>query len=355
MKLYRLNFLQLLACTALLPFAACSNEGKEDMKTKGPGGKSKTVMADAYVVQPQSFSNTYTASGSLLPNEEVDIHPEMAGRVTGIFFREGNVVRKGQLLVQLFDGDIRAQIQRLQAQKKLQIATENRQRELLKIGGISRQDYETTQAQTKYVDADIAAAEASLSKLRIVAPFDGIVGLRGISVGAVVSPTTTVASLQQVNPLKMDFSIPDQYRDQLRLGSQVQFSVTGRLDTLKGSISAIEPGADPVTRTIRVRAIVPNAKKELTGGSFAHVVIPFSVNNNAILIPSQCIIPTTRDKKVAITRNGKASLVTVLLGNRTADKVEITQGLQPGDTVLTTALMQVKPGVDVKVKKVTPG
>lgn len=237
----------------------------------------------------------------------------------------------------------------------MQIATENRQRELLKIGGISRQDFETTQAQTKYVDADIAAAEASLSKMRVVAPFDGIVGLRGISVGAVVSPTTTVASLQQVNPLKMDFSIPDQYRDRLRLGSQVQFSVTGRLDTLQGSISAIEPGADPVTRTIRVRAIVPNAQKALTGGSFAHVVIPFSSNNNAILIPSQCIIPTTRDKKVAITRNGKASLVTVLIGNRTADKVEITQGLQAGDTVLTTALMQVKPGVDVKVKKVIPG
>lgn len=117
MKLYRLNFLQLLAGVALLPFAACSNEGKEDMKAKGAAGKPKMVMADAYVVQPQSFSNTYTASGSLLPNEAVDIHPEMSGRVTGIFFREGNVVRKGQLLLQLFDGDIRAQIQRLQAQK----------------------------------------------------------------------------------------------------------------------------------------------------------------------------------------------------------------------------------------------
>ena len=351
MKLIRANFLQFLVIASLLPFAACKS-GDKDAAAKGASGKPKMVAADAYVAHPQAFSNTYTASGSLLPNEEVAVHPEMSGRVTGLFFKEGNVVRKGQLLVQLYDADLRAQLQRLQAQRKLQSATENRQRELLGIGGISKQDYETTQAQTKYVDADIAAAEAALSKMRIVAPFDGTIGLRSISVGAVVSPTTTVATLQQINPLKMDFSIPDQYRSFIRLGSSVQFSVDGIQDTLSGSVSAVEPGADAMTRTIRIRAVVPNGKGQLTSGAFAHVIIPFTSSANAILIPSQCIIPTTRDKKVAVVRDGKAALVTVLIGNRTADKVEVTQGVQSGDTILVTALMQVKPGMDIKVKRV---
>jgi membrane fusion protein (multidrug efflux system) len=350
MKLFQVKFLQIVAGVSTLSAVACG--GKQEEAPKGAAGRPKNITADAYVVKPQSFSNTYTASGSLLANEEVEIHPEMPGRVTSISFREGSVVRKGQLLIQLFDADLKANLQKLQEQKKLQQATESRYRELIRIGGISKQEYEASQTSVSGINADIAIAQAEISKMRVLAPFDGTIGLRNISVGAVVSPTTTIATLQQVGQLKIEFAIPDQYRNQLRLGQEVRFSVDGRQDTLSGKISAIEAGADLRSRTVRARALVPNSKGELVAGSFAHVVVTFETNNNAIMVPSQAIIPTTRDKKVALVRSGKAQMTTVLTGVRTAERVEVLQGLREGDTILVTGLMQVKPNMAVKVRKV---
>jgi membrane fusion protein, multidrug efflux system len=326
---------------------------KTEIKGKGPGGRPNKLMAEAYIVRPQVFENEYVASGSLLPNEELDIQSEVSGRITNISFKEGTNVRKGQTLVQLYSQDIAAQIQKLRAQRQLQVKTQQRQKQLLDMGGISRQEYETTQTQVRSIDADIAFAQAQLRSTRIVAPFDGKIGVRNVSVGAIVSPTTVITTLQQVHQLKMDFTVPDQYRRHMQNGKQVYFTVTEGNDTLTGKISAVDPGADPNTRTVRVRAIVPNANGALTAGSFARVIIPFESEQNAILIPSQAVIPTSRDKQVAVVRGGKAALIPVTLGTRTSDKIEVTQGLQAGDTVIITGLMQVKPGMEVKVTKVS--
>jgi membrane fusion protein, multidrug efflux system len=343
-------FVPLFVSTLILFLAACGSKKEETKTTKG--GAPKDLRAEGYVVTPGNFSNDFSASGSLLPNEEIEIHPEISGRVTSINFKEGSNVRKGQTLVQLYDADIRAQIQKLKAQKQLQVKTLDRQKELLNIGGISKQDYDITQTGIASIDADIAMAQAQLRSTRIVAPFDGKIGLRSISNGAVVSPTTIIATLQQTHPLKMDFTVPDRYRDAIAPGKEVFFSLSGSVDTLSGKISAIDPGAEQTTRTIRVRAVVPNPNGKLLPGSFAHVLVPFQHTADAILIPSQAVIPTTKDKKVAVVKNGKAEMVVVRLGTRTEDKVEIVAGLQQGDTIITTGLMQVKPGMDVKITKV---
>lgn len=337
---------------ALLSFgilaASCHSKQDDAKKAKKPNG----LNVEAYVVTPQSFSSQYAASGSLLPNEQIDIHPEISGRVTSINFKEGSKVHKGQLLVQLYDQEITAQLQKLRAQKRLQQGIVKRQKELVDIGGISKQDYETSETQLKSVDADIAAAEAQLRATKIIAPFDGTIGIRNISIGAIVSPTTLITTLQQTHILKMDFSVPEQYVKSLFVNKEVFFSVTGSLDTLSGKVTALDPGADATTRTVRVRAAVDNSPGKLVAGSFADVIIPLQSQNNALLIPSQAVIPTTRDKKVAVSKNGKVEMVTVELGQRTADKIEILSGIQAGDTILTTGLMQAKPGIDVKVKKV---
>lgn len=332
----------------ILTATSCGDKKKKDPKA---AGRPKNLTAEAYVVQPQSFSEDYVASGTLLPNEEINILPEISGRVTGIFFTEGAHVRKGQKLLQLYSADISAQIQKLKSQKELQNKIRNRQQELVSIGGISKQDYETTLTEIQSIDADIAFQEAQLRKTSILAPFDGTVGIRSISVGAVISPTTVVTKLQQVNPLRIDFMLPDRYRDKIVNGKEVFFSVSGSLDTLSGNIKAIEPGADVNTRNIRVQAVVPNKNSKLVSGSFAHVIIPFKSENNALLIPSQSVIPTTKEKKAAVIRNGKADIVTIVLGTRTTDKVEILSGLNAGDTILTTGMMQVKPGMEVNVSK----
>lgn len=336
----------LIICGAGLVLTGCSSS--ESNAPKG-GGRPSGLSAEGFVVKEQPFSSTYEASGSLLPNEEVEIHPEISGRVTGIHFREGSNVSSGQLLVQLYDEEIKAQLKKLKAQRELQSKTIERQKALLEIGGISKQEFETTETQGHSLDADIAYAEAQLRATKILAPFSGTIGIRNISVGAVVSPQTVIASLQQTHQLKIDFTIPDRYRSAISAGKEVMFSVTGMTDTLAGKILAIDPGADPVTRTIKVRATVSNNNRKLVAGSFAHVIVPIETENNAILVPSQSVIPTTKDKLVAVVRNGKADLVKVILGTRTSDKVEVLNGLQHGDTILTTGIMQVKQGMDVKV------
>jgi len=339
--------LLLLSCFWATSLFSCKSN-KQDANNER-GGRPRGLKAEGYIIVPQTFQKDFTASGSLRPNEEVEVHPEISGRITAIRFREGSYVSRGQTLVQLNDADIRAQIQKLRAQRGLQEKLLARQEDLVRIGGISRQEYEATQTTIATINADIAFQEAQLRKTRIVAPFSGKVGLRQVSVGAVVSPTTIVASLQQVQPLKIDFTVPDQYKAGLSAGKTVFFEVDGQPEPFSGKISAIEPGADVNTRSVRVRAIVPNRDSKLVPGSFASVTIPMESSASSILVPSQAIIPTTREKKVAIVRKGKADMVVVELGERTNDMVEIVHGLVPGDTVITTGIMQVKPGMDVQI------
>lgn len=331
----------------LLVIAGCKS--KEDkQKDKGPQG----LRAEAVVIKPTALNSIYQSSGNLLANEAINVYPEVSGRITAIHFKEGSIVHKGDLLVQLFDNDIKAQVQKLKVQRRLQVITKERQDELLAINGISKQDYDNTVTQIASIDADIAYSEAQLRRFQVRAPFEGVVGLRNVSVGAVISPTTQITIIQQVHPLKLDFPVPEQYKGVLKDGDPVRFTVTGSRDTMTGKIIAIQPGADATTRTIMMRALVPNPERKLVPGSFANVFLTLGRSTNAIMVPSQSIIPTTRDKKVAVVRNGKAELVTVSTGQRLVEDVEILHGLQPGDTVLTTGIMQVKPGTEVKVTKI---
>ena len=338
-----------LICAGLAcGFSACSSK-KKDAEIAGPP-KPAALNVEGFVVVPRPFQNNYTASGSLLPNEEIQILPEVSGRVTAISFKEGTHVEQGQVLLKIYNDDIKAQIQKSKAQRELQEKIKARQGELLRIGGISQQDFETTDAQIQSIDADLAYSQAQLRKTSILAPFSGKIGIRNVSVGAVVTPATVIATLQQTRILKMDFTVPDQYREELNPGKKVTFTVTGSLDTFTGTISAMEPAADAVTRTLKVRALVQNQDHKLVAGSFTHVVIPFENNTNALLVPSQSVIPTDRDKEVAVVRGGKARLVPITIGARTNDMVEVLQGLKEGDTILTTGIMQVKNNMQVRVK-----
>lgn len=332
----------------LLMLSACGGK-KEAKGVAGPKGP-KILTADAIVVKTESFQNNYTTSGTLLPNEEVTVMPEVSGRISSISFKEGGAVQQGQVLARLNNEDIRAQIAKLKAQRELQTKIKGRQSELLEIGGISQQEYETTNTSIQGIDADIAYAEAQLRKTTIIAPFSGKAGIRNVSMGAVVTPATVITTLQQTGTLKMDFNVPEQYRNELTTGKNVAFTVTGRLDTFAATIAAVEPAANAATRTLRVRAMVNNRDNKLGPGAFTHVIIPFDHDNNALLIPSQSVIPTNRNKVAAVIRGGKAEMVPIVLGTRTADKVEVIQGLAAGDTVLTTGIMQVKPGMQVNAQ-----
>lgn len=312
----------------------------------------KELLSDAWVVKTSNLDETIEASGTLQSNEEVEVKPEITGRIVRLYFKEGTNVRKGDLLVKIYDEDLKAQIQKLRLQQQLARTTLERQENLLKINGISRQDVDVTRNQVAAYGADIEYTLTQLQKTELRAPFNGRLGLRNVSDGAIISPTTILTTLQQIDPLKIDFAVPEKYRNVIKLGDQVNFTVSGDKNEYKGSIYAIDPKIDLTTRTVRLRAILPNQGNKLFPGSFAKVRILLKDMPEAMMIPSQAVIPGTRDKKVIVADSGRAKFVIVETGIRNEDNVQITAGLKPGDTVITTGILQLKPGMPLKYNNV---
>lgn len=317
----------------------------QKMMMNGP----KEVLVDGYLVKPVKLKNVLEASGTLQSNEEVELKPEINGRITHIYFKEGTYVTKGSLLVKLYDSDLKAQLQKLQLQKQLAEKTLARQKQLLAINGISQQEVDVTQNQVNTLQADIAYTQALMEKTEIRAPFDGIIGLKNVSEGAMITPTVVIANLQQINPLKIDFSVPEKYRLVLGKGDELSFTVAGEQQKYKGSVYALDPKIDLATRTVQLRAVVPNPANKLYPGMFAKVSLELKQIPDAIMIPTQAVIPTTRDKKVIVSKNGLAQFVTVETGTREEDKIQVLSGLNIGDTIVVSGIMQVRPQSAIKI------
>lgn len=316
----------------------------------GSAGKGPTPAVSAYVVRAQDIAENVVTSGSLLAAEQVDIYPEISARITQLNIQEGQPVAKGQLLVKLFDADLRAQLQKLQAQADNARRTEERNKQLLARGGISQQEYDIVTTNLRSSLADIDLVRANLQRTEIRAPFSGIIGLRNVSAGAVVSPSTLIARLQQVSSLKLDFSIPEKYGPAVSTGSTISFQVDGSNTNSRGTVYAIEPGVEEQTRNLRIRARVSNASSRFRPGTFARVTLTVQTDN-ALVVPTQAVIPQTRTNQVVVIKNGKAQFKDVTTGLRTAGSIQVLSGLSAGDTVATTGLLFLKPDAPVKVGK----
>ena len=317
----------------------------------GPGGKGQTLSVNGFVVVSQRLREDIVSSGSLLAAEQVDIYPEMSARITQLNIREGQPVTEGALLVKLFDADLRAQLQKLQAQADNARRTEYRNKQLLARGGISQQEYDIVTTNLRSSLADIDLVRANLQRTEIRAPFSGVIGLRNVSAGAVVSPSTLIARLQQTTSLKLDFSIPEKYGQSVRNGSPISFSVDGSREPSQGVVYAIEPGVDEQTRNLRIRARINNTTAKFRPGTFARVTLTIQ-NEQSLVVPTQAVIPQTRTNQVILVKNGKAVFKDVKTGLRTAGSIQILSGVQAGDTVATTGLLFLKPDAPVKVGRV---
>jgi membrane fusion protein, multidrug efflux system len=343
--------------TPLLIFALClfacnrKEEGKPaDAKTGG--GNNAPVMAEGYLVQERSLAQDIEVAGTLMPFEQTEIRSEISGRVTGIYFREGANVGSGQVLVKLFDGDLQAQFRKLAVQLKIARKTEERQQELLKINGISQQDYDLSVLQVSNIQADMEILQAAISKTAIRAPYSGKMGLRNISMGAVINPQTIVSTLSQVGQLKLEFTVPERYAATMQPGKTIALKTEANLNDRLATIIATENEVDDATRTLRVKAAVQGASNGLTAGAYASVQVDLGSKSNALMVPTQSIIPQARNKQVIVIKNGKPIFTPVTLGVRDSSKVEVTSGLKLGDTVLMTGLLFVRPASNVKVTKV---
>ncbi|GAB1463523.1 efflux RND transporter periplasmic adaptor subunit [Pedobacter sp.] len=315
---------------------------------KGKGGASLNV--DGIVVKTGDFADNLEITGNIEANEAVTLKSEVAGLVTGIYFKEGSSVAKGTLLVKINDRDIQAQLKEAITKQNLATNNENRAKQLLEKGAISQEEYDNSQAELQTLMSQVQLIRAQLAKTAIIAPFSGKIGLRNISVGEYITPNTAIANLLNTNPVKISFSIPEKYVAQLKTNSNISFHINGNNKNFTGKVFAIEPGINQQTRTLQIKALAPNANNELLPGSFARVKLTLAAINDAMLIPTEAVIPVLEGKVVYIVKNGKAQQVPIETGTRTANKIRVLSGLNIGDTVLTTGAMALRPEADVKVK-----
>lgn len=304
------------------------------------------------MIQERAISDQVEVPGTLLPAEETEIRAEVSGRVVQLNIQEGKMVQKGTLLVKLFDGDLQAQLRKLEVQLQIANKTEERQRDLLEISGISQQDYDLSELQVENLKADIESIKIAIDKTEIRAPYSGRLGLRNISLGAILTPSDIITTLRQVETLKLEFSIPEKYANEATAGSEVTFRVDGGQENHRGTVIATENRVERETRTLRVRARVDEKHRELVPGIFARVRLQLGRNERALLVPTQAVIPQARGKQMILFRNDSVKFVEVETGKRDSVFVQILTGVREGDTVLTTGLMAIRPNSKVNLTKV---
>ena len=331
---------------------SCQSSGKDEKKPAGPGGNRPPAKVDAYIVTPKVLSQDIEMPGSLIPAEETELHPEVSGRVTGIYFTEGSNVSQGSVLVKLYDGDLQAQLSKLKVQLKVAEQTTARYEALLKINGVSQQEYETYKLSVNNIQADMSIIQTSIARTQLRAPFSGRLGLRNISMGAYITPATTISTLRKINQLKLEFTVPEKYGSGMKIGNKVEFGIESNEKVYSAKIIATENNISEDTRSLRIRAIVDKPDAKLIAGSFAKVKIELGQNDAALMIPSQAVIPKARNKEVILYRDGMATTATVTTGIRDSAMVEITSGLKTGDTVIITGLLTTKPGSKIILGKI---
>lgn len=326
----------------------------ESKKAQSPAGRRPQgpLTVDAFRVEAGSVSENVEVPGTLFPYEETQIRAEIGGRIVQLNIQEGAAVSKGTLLVKIFDKDLQAQLQKLQVQLQINEKTEERNRELLKINAISQQDYDLSTLNVQNLRADMEAVRISISKTEIRAPYAGRLGLRNISLGSYISPSDIVATIRQVDQLKLEFSIPEKYAKDIGKGYAVKFRVDGGSQQHRAKVIATENSVDQATRTLKVRAVVNENHPELVPGIFAKVNLQLGRDSNALKVPTQAIIPNVRNKQVIVLRKDSVLFTVVETGIRDSAFVQILNGLNVGDTVITTGLMAIRPNSKVKVSKV---
>ncbi|MFD3000706.1 efflux RND transporter periplasmic adaptor subunit [Pontibacter toksunensis] len=341
----------LAAVTYLIVTKAFS--GDEKLEGGGVAGPmAEKVAVDVYVVTPTAYQNQITSTGTVLPNEDVELRSEISGRVTNINFEEGTRVKKGQLLLTVNDADMRAQLQKLQSNRKLYSDMEERQRTLLEKDYISRQEYDQVNNQLATATADIQALRATLDKAYIRAPFDGVVGLRQVSEGSFVTAATPIARMVDISPVKIEFSIPGRYSQMIKAGDKITFTAEGSPETYEAKIYAIQPSIDPATRTLQVRALFENKNEEVRPGAFVKINLGLKEVEEAILVPTESIIPEAAGHKLFLVKSGKAVPKMVKIGQRSEKQIQILEGIEPGDTIIQSGVLQARPGADLTIRKV---
>jgi membrane fusion protein, multidrug efflux system len=338
----------LLIVSILIINRIIKNSSKDDVKNSGQKND-KPIPVNAVILSPETFSNSISISGTIEPNEMIEIRPEVSGVVTKINFNEGSFVSKGQLLVKINDIELRAQLS--QANTKANLSSENSRRAklLLQKEAISQEEYDIANSDYLSAKAQIQLINAQISRTSIVAPFSGRVGLRSISQGSYISPTTLIAKLVNTSQVKISFSIPEKYASSITNNSNLNFTIASDTIQYSAKIYAIEPAIDMQTRTLQIKAKANNGEGKLLPGTFATISLDLKQQNEALFVPSEAVIPIQNGKKVFISDKRKAKEVVIQSTIRTQNRVLVDSGLKIGDTVITSGIMSLKNDMPLKI------
>lgn len=338
-----------LALLGLIGYRITKNSAESEKNDK-KGDKKPPLSVTAIVVSSKDFSNAISLSGSIEANENVEIRSEVSGIVEKISFSEGTNVSKGQVLLKVNDIELRAQLSQAITKQKLASENERRAKLLLQKEAISQEEYDIASAEFRSLKAQTQLIQAQIAKTTIRAPFSGKIGLRNISPGTYVTPTTLITKLVSSGQVKISFSIPEKYASEIENNATITFTIPNNPQKFTAKIYAIEPEIETATRTLKIRAIADNSNGKLLPGTFATIELSLKNIKDAIVIPTEAVVPIQDGKVVYIANNGKAKEVKIETLARTAKDVVVTSGIKSGDTLLTSGVMSLKDEADIKVK-----
>ncbi|NLN94626.1 MAG: efflux RND transporter periplasmic adaptor subunit [Bacteroidales bacterium] len=323
-----------------------SSKQETGNRTTAPLG----LQVKGMVINPASLDNRIITSGTVIPDESVEISSEASGKITAIYFNEGKKVKKGDLLLTINDAELQAQLKRLQFQETLLVEREFRQRILLEKEAVSQEVYDKALADLNTNRAEIMMVEAQIAKTMVKAPFDGVIGLRLVSEGSYITPNMRIASLVKIQPVKIEFSIPERYATEVKLGSKINFTI-GNTNKYLAEVYAVEPIIDQSTRTLKLRALYPNTNLDVIPGSFASVELILKTYYEALSIPTEALLPMLGEQIVFLYKNGIAEPVEVETGIRTSSLIQVISGISANDTIITTGLLHLKKGMAVTLSE----
>ena len=317
----------------------------------GGAGQAAPVVVETQAVSVRVLDDDVSAVGSLVSNESVVLRPEVSGRIEAIHFRDGEPVRRGEVLVELDAAVQRAELQQARANLTLAEADFSRTQDLFGRKFVSRSSLDDARAKLEVARAGVALAQARLARMQIRAPFDGVVGIRSVSPGDFVKDGDVLINLEDIATLKLDFRLPELYLDRVRSGQTLELSS----DVLPGelfaaTVEAIDPLVDAEGRAVRLRASLPNPDMRLRPGVFVRVRLILAERGEVAMVPEAALVPAPGDVQfVYRVADGKVQRVNVRTGQRRDAMVEIVDGLQPGMVVVTAGQLKLRDGADVKV------
>ena len=346
-------FILLIALFPTIKRMFATDEGGKPVAAASAPSARRVLNVNAMIMGYENLEDKANIVGILYPDEEVDLAFEISGMITGIYFKEGSYVRKGDLLAKINDKPLQAELKKLEVQLPLAQDRVSRQDKLLKERAVSQESFESVNTELEKLKADIEYTKARIAQTELRAPFDGLIGLRNVSEGAYASPSVIISRLTKIDPLKLQFSLNQNEAGLVEPGQVVEYTMNG--ETYKATIYAVEPIVERGTFTRSARAIVPNPGGRIQPGRSVSTQFNLRDMKDALLIPSIAMVAEMGQDVVYVYRNGVAVQTPVTKGMRTSSSVQIVEGVQKGDTLITSGVMQLRNGMDVVINRLDGG